>query len=70
MRYVSSKYKQYVLDKAYRFYVTDALRVIGKLNMRYADIVRDLENKNDEPTETAEEIKSRIVGGLNKLKEA
>lgn len=48
-------------DRAYRFYVTDALKAIGSLNMRYADnvnpvretrsseeIIADLGNKLDD----------------------
>lgn len=28
-------------DRAYRFYITEALRAIGGLNVRYADIIED-----------------------------
>lgn len=47
----------------YRFYITDALKVIGGLNKRYADIV-DFKSAKVE-TRTPDEIINTIRGKLN-----
>ena len=47
---------------AYRFYVTDALKIIGGLNMRYADIVKP----EPEETRTGEEIIEDITAKLRR----
>ena len=47
---------------AYRFYVTDALKIIGGLNMRYADIVKPA----PEETRTGEEIIEDITAKLRR----
>ena len=61
MRYAQARYEQYRRDWAYRVYVTDALKIIGGLNIRYADIFKP------EETRTAEEIKSSISDKLRRL---
>lgn len=48
-------------EELYRNYVTDALKVIGNLNIRYADLFKP------EETRTAEEIISGISDKLNRL---
>ena len=52
-------------DSAYRFYITDALKVIGGLNIRYADIIRKTPAKKADP----KEIISRLSAGLDALRE-
>ena len=49
----------------YRFYITDALKAIGTLDVRYYDLIQDT------PTETrsAEEIKESIKSKLRALSE-
>jgi hypothetical protein len=42
--------------------VTDALRLMGDLNMRYEDIIRE-----SRPSASPEEIKERIKGKLRSL---
>lgn len=61
MRYAQARYEKNTRDWAYRVYVTDSLKVIGGLNIRYADLFRPEENR------TAEEIIGNIKDGLNKL---
>lgn len=55
MRYAQARYKQYERDWAYRVYVTDGLKVLGGLNIRYADLFKPEEKR------TAEEI----IGGIS-----
>lgn len=62
MRYVESKAKQALEEKAYRIYVTDSLRAIinNPSNMRYADIIKPQKVE----TRTAAEIIDNIRKGL------
>ena len=46
----------------YRLYISDALKTIGSLNIRYADLL-----DKSMPTESAEEIKERIKNHLKSL---
>jgi len=56
MRYVKARITQEVEAKTYRIYVTDALKVLGNLNMRYADMLK----KPHVETRTKEEIVDSI----------
>lgn len=49
-------------DRAYRFYVTDALKAIGSLNIRYADIVNPVKE-----TRSAGEIINNLKDKLDKI---
>ena len=63
MRYVTARHDKERCDRAYRFYVTDALKAIGHLNIRYADIIKaDAASGAD-----SDEIISRIKGKLERL---
>ena len=59
-----SRAEERAREDAYRIYMTDALKVIGGLNLRYAEY---LEPPTPE-TRTEEEIVSHINNGLKKLK--
>jgi hypothetical protein len=48
-------------ETAYRYYVTDALKFLGGLNIRFADTFKPPE------TRTADEIIGGISGKLQKL---
>lgn len=61
LRYAQARYKQYERDWAYRVYVTDGLKVLGGLNIRYADLFKPEEKR------TAEDIIGNISGKLKKL---
>ena len=61
MRYVSAKIRLNRRDEAYRIYVTDALKVIGGLNIRFADLFKP------EETRTAGEIIGGIRDKLQKM---
>ena len=61
MRYAQARYEKNTRDWAYRVYVTDSLKVIGGLNIRYADLFEPEEKR------TEEEIIQNIKDGLNKL---
>lgn len=63
MRYVAARRDQERCDRAYRFYVTDALKAIGNLNLRYADIIKTDAVEDANP----DEIISRIRGKLKRL---
>lgn len=62
MRYAEARFSQSVRDKVYRIYVTDALKVLGHLNVRYIDYVKP----NNKPEDTPEEIINRIRGKLSR----
>ena len=61
MRYVEARYNLYNRDLAYRYYVTDALKVLGGLNIRFADLFKP------EETRTSDEIIGGIKNKLQKL---
>jgi hypothetical protein len=61
MRYAEARYNQYNRDFSYRIYVTDALKVIGGLNIRFADLFKP------EETRTAGEIIGGIRDKLQKM---
>lgn len=64
-------------ENIFRIYVTDALKAISyntartvesgmTMQIRYIEIVNH-EIKNEKPKETAEQIKKRIIAGVNAL---
>ena len=61
MRYVSARIKLDRREEAYRFYVTEALKALGDLNIRYVDLL----TPQIEETRTSEEIVNHIRGKLN-----
>ena len=64
MRYVSARIEETAREKAYRIYVTDALRGLygaEKGVMRYADIFAPKHNR------TEDEIKASIFEKLKKM---
>lgn len=63
MRYVESQCIREFKDSAYRIYITDALKLLGRLNVRYYDMV-DLTPKD---TRTSEEVVGHISYMLDKL---
>ncbi len=63
MRYVYARADETGRERAYRYYVTDALRCAYGLNIRYADFYKP------EDTRTADEIKNSIKDKLGKLKD-
>lgn len=67
MRYAVARFKTEQRDLAYRIYVTDSLKVIGRLDRRYVDSIADDFRKTLKPSESAESIISRIQNGVNKL---
>lgn len=62
MRYVIARINQYQRDWAYRIYVTDALKFLANLNIRYEDLFAPPE------TRTAEEVISNVKNKLKLLK--
>jgi len=58
-----SKLDLYEEDKAYRIYVTDALKIIGSLNGRYIDFIKAKRAKVE--TRTPEEIIATIRRKIN-----
>ena len=62
MRYVTARLEKERRDWAYRIYVTDALKYLASLNIRYADLF------GPEETRTAEEVIDNVKGKLRRLK--
>ena len=68
MRYVLAKYRREQEDKAYRIYVTDALRLISEntassvggkyITARFADVIAP---PKEEDNRTCEEITAEII---------
>lgn len=67
MRYVIARYKQYQCDLAYRFYITDCLRIVTadrrleNLPERYRDVIFKSQSKEvvvGEPTRRIRSILS------------
>lgn len=56
-------------EKAFRIYVTDALRLFGHLNIRYADIFENRQGTADN-MQNEDEIKERICNLLEKMETA
>lgn len=61
MRYASARWRLYQREEVYRIYVTDSLKVLGNLNMRYID------NFKPEETRTPDEIIEHLKSGLEKI---
>ena len=61
MRYAEARYLIYSRDFSYRIYVTDALKAIGGLNIRFADRFKPAE------TRTSDEIIGGIKDKLQKM---
>lgn len=61
VRYVIARYNKYQRDVAYRIYVTDGIKHLAGLNMRYADFFKP------EETRTAGEVIDGIKNKLGKL---
>lgn len=62
MRYVSARFTHCQREEAYRIYVTDALKALGGLDIRYADIVY-----GETETRTADEIIDNITSKIIKM---
>lgn len=63
MRYVMARIKDDERDMIYRIYVTDSLKAIGQLDVRYYDFIKNTPIE----TRSAEEIIDHIKGKLNDL---
>ena len=61
MRYAMARYNAFEREYAYRIFVTDALKALAGLNVRYVDFFAP------EETRTAEEVIGHIKDGLRKL---
>ena len=58
MRYVIARLQQNNRDWTYRIYVTDALKVLGGLNVRYYDLFDQKEDKD--PDEIIQGVKDSL----------
>lgn len=67
MRYVVTRFKTEQRNIAYRIYITDSLKAIGRLDRRYFDSIADDFRKTSKPSESAEDIISRLQNGVNNL---
>lgn len=75
LRYCFARQGKEQIDKAYRIYVTDALKAISEntakfaggsyMKIRYAEVI----NPKPEETRTADEIITNITDKLRKLQE-
>ena len=67
MRYAVTRFKTEQRNIAYRIYITDSLKAIGRLDRRYFDSIADDFKETLEPSESAEDIISRLQNGVNNL---
>ena len=61
MRYATARFNQNQREWAYRIYVTDSLKHLVGLNIRYADVFKP------EETRTADEIIEGVRGKLRQF---
>ena len=64
MRYVAARYEECIREHTYRIYVTDGLKAIANLNMRWADMVSF---EKHEEQRSAEEIIDDIGNKLERI---
>ena len=62
MRYAKARLEKEPRDWTYRIYVTDALKYLAGLNIRYADLF------GPEETRTADEVIDNVKSKLRRLK--
>ena len=67
MRYAVTRFKTEQRNIAYRIYITDSLKAIGRLDRRYFDSIADDFRKTLKSSESAEDIISRLQNGVNNL---
>ena len=67
MRYAVTRFKTEQRNIAYRIYITDSLKAIGRLDRRYFDYIADDFRKSLKLSESAEDIISRLQNGVNNL---
>ena len=67
MRYAIARFKTEQRNLAYRIYITDSLKAIGRLDRRYFDSIADDFRETLKPSESSEDIISRIQNGVNNL---
>lgn len=63
VRYLAARVRAMLMERSYRIYVTDSLRLIpqmASLTQRWADVT----NEDREPERTAEEIVDDVVARL------
>lgn len=61
MRYALARWNLYLREEVYRIYMTDAVKYMGNLNMRYIDYFKPIE------TRTPEDIIENIRAGLERI---
>lgn len=61
MRYVESRCNEYDRDEAYRIYVTDSLKIIGNLDIRFYDLLRPGVEETRTPEEIIENISAKLM---------
>ena len=61
MRYALARWNLYQREEVYRIYMTDALKAIGNLRIRYIDYFKP------EETRTADEIIDHLRSGLERI---
>ena len=61
MRYVLARIEKNNRDEAYRFYVTDALKAIGGIDKRDAEIIEFKPPETRTPDEIINNIRSKFV---------
>lgn len=60
MRYVAARLEEYARSRAYRIYVTDALKAIGRLDIRYEDLFKPVDKRT--PDEIISGITEKLKG--------
>lgn len=63
MRYVQGRIQKDFDDWAYRIYISDAIKTLGHLNVRYFDLI----DRTPADTRTQEEVVDHISECLSKL---
>lgn len=67
MRYVEARIETTMRDETYRIYITDVLKGLVGINVRYADLLPGSTKNIENPEEKAEEIKEGMKEKLKRL---
>lgn len=61
MRYALARWNLYQREETYRIYMTDALKALGNLNIRYIDYFKPVD------TRTADDVIASLRAGLERI---
>lgn len=67
MRYVEARIETTMRDETYRIYITDVLKGLAGVSVRYVDLLSGAAQSIENPEEEAEEIKKGMKEKIKRL---